>query len=77
MKAPPASYFIKKAACIESGSATPGHDSAGTISMKHIYEIAQIKHKDIPTASLESVCRSLIGTCRSMGIKVVNRPEDG
>lgn len=76
MKTPPASYFIKKAAGVNSGSGKPGHQSVASISLKHIYEIALIKQKDCPHVPVESICRTLIGSCKSMGIKVVGRPED-
>ena len=76
MKTPPSSYFIKKAAGIENGSKKTGHDFVGTISLKHIYEIAEIKKRDTPLASLESICKSLVGTCRSMGVKVIEKPEN-
>ena len=42
LRTPPASYFLKKAAEIEKGSAKPGHESAGTVSLRHIYEIAKV-----------------------------------
>jgi len=32
--------------------------------------------QDTPLAPVESVVKSLMGTCRSMGVKVVARPED-
>lgn len=76
MKTPPASYFIKKAAGLESGSQRPGHQHVGTLSLKHLFEIAEVKQKDTPLASVEAVCKSLMGTCRAMGIRVVARPED-
>ena len=41
IKSPPASYFIKKAAGISIGSQEPGHKKSGTISLKHVYEIAK------------------------------------
>ena len=43
VKPPPSSWFIKKAASLEKGSATPGHESAGKISIKYLYEIAKVK----------------------------------
>src|SRR5262245_25408180 len=43
MKTPPVSYFIKKAAKLESGSKTPGRDVAGSISAAQVREIAQQK----------------------------------
>ena len=78
MKTPPATYFIKKAMGMEEsgGSQRPGHTEAGVISAKHLYEIALIKHQDTVRTELQATCRSLVGTCRSMGIRVVPRPED-
>lgn len=76
MKTPPTSYFIKKAVGIESGSQKPGHEVAGSISLKHIYEIALVKQRDVPHVPLKSICKSVIGTCKAMGITVVARPHD-
>ncbi|KAG5723590.1 hypothetical protein E4T56_gene18143 [Termitomyces sp. T112] len=45
-KTPPAAYFLKKAAGIEKGTGKPGHVSNGTVSLKHVYEIAKIKSTD-------------------------------
>lgn len=69
---PPVSYFLKAAAGIEKGAAKPGHEVAGEVSVKHIYEIALVKSKDpaFQGISLESVCKTIVGSSRSMGIKV-------
>ena len=74
-KTPPTTYFLKKAAGIESGSQRPGHQSVATISAKHVYEIAKVKQQDSKDVPLESMCRNIVGTCRSMGIKVVGTLE--
>lgn len=73
MKTPPVTYFIKQAASLKSGSQRPGHAVAAEISVKNIYDIAQQKQQDAPDMSLESICRSVAGTCRSMGVRVVNQ----
>src|SRR5262245_3968049 len=45
---PPVSYFLKKAAKIESGSQTPGKGSvAGKVTMTQIKEIAKEKMSDL------------------------------
>jgi len=75
MKTPPASYFIKKAAGIDSASQRPGHQTTGGISLKHVYAIAEVKQKDTPHIPLESVCKGIMGTCRSMGVRVIRNPE--
>lgn len=43
------------------------------LSLKHIYEIAKIKKTDAVLADLplETVCKSVIGTAKSLGIEVV------
>src|SRR5206468_3997780 len=46
MKTPPASYFLKKAAKINSGSKAPGRDVAGFVTMEQVREIAQAKLAD-------------------------------
>jgi len=70
-KTPPAMYFIKKALGLKDASQRPGHSSAGTISAQQVYEIAKVKQADTPYLELHSICRSIAGTCRSMGIQVV------
>ena len=40
VKSPSVTWYLKKAAGIESGSSRPGHVVASTLSVKHIYEIA-------------------------------------
>lgn len=76
VKTPPATYFIKKAAGISKGANRPGHEFAGTVSLKHLYEIALVKQQDLPDVPLRSVVKTLMGTCKAMGVKVVAKPED-
>lgn len=73
VKSPAVSWYLKNAAGIESGSSRPGHAVASTITLKHVYEIAKVKKED-PSCNhvpIESICKSIIGTANSMGIKVV------
>lgn len=55
------------------GAGQPGHDSAGTVSLKHVYEIAKIKQSELRMSglSLEGLCKSVIYQARSIGISVV------
>ncbi|XP_043542541.1 39S ribosomal protein L11, mitochondrial [Chiloscyllium plagiosum] len=52
-----------------------GHEVAGMVTVKHIYEIAKVKSQDesfrLQDMSLENVCKTLIGCAKSLGIKVV------
>jgi len=71
MKTPPASFFLKKAAQLGSGSKEPGRVSAGQVTMAQVREIAKTKMKDLNTDDLEAAARTVAGSARSMGLKVV------
>jgi large subunit ribosomal protein L11 len=71
MRTPPVSYFIKKAAKLESGSKTPGRDKAGSITRAQVKEIAEKKMADLNSDTVESAMRMIEGSARSMGIEVV------
>lgn len=71
MRTPPASFFLKKAASLTSGSKAPGRDVAGSVTMDQVREIAKVKMKDLNTDNLEQAARTIAGSARSMGITVV------
>ncbi len=70
MRTPPVSYFIKKAAKLESGSKTPGRDKAGTVTRAQVKEIAERKIKDLNCDTIDAAMRMVEGSARSMGIEV-------
>jgi large subunit ribosomal protein L11 len=70
MRQPPASFFIKKAAKLESGSKAPGRDVAGSVTMGQLREIAAKKMADLNANDVDAACRMLAGSARSMGIQV-------
>ncbi|KAF8520107.1 mitochondrial 54S ribosomal protein YmL19 [Gautieria morchelliformis] len=72
-KTPPVTYFLKKTSGIEKGAAKPGHEVTGTVSLKHIYEIAKVKQTDehLKHLPLESITRMILGSSRSLGLRVV------
>jgi len=55
------------------GASNPGHETVGTVSLKHVYEIAKIKQSELRLSglSLEGLCRSIIYQAKSIGINVV------
>ena len=73
IRSPPVSYVVKRASGIQKGPSNPSLDNpSGYITPEAVYEIAKIKHQydhrwHIP---LEGVARSVIGTCRSLGVQV-------
>jgi large subunit ribosomal protein L11 len=71
MRTPPVSYFIKKAAKLESGSKAPGRDKAGSITKAQVKEIAEKKMADLNSGTVEAAMRMIEGSARSMGIEVV------
>ncbi|MDR0552715.1 MAG: 50S ribosomal protein L11 [Holosporales bacterium] len=72
MKTPPVSYFIKKAANIQSGSGKTGITaSIGKITMAQIRDIAEKKIQDMNAGSIEAACQMIVGSARSMGVDVV------
>ena len=72
LKQPPVSAQVRKAAGIEKGSGTAGPSAnAGQITKAQVAEIAKKKGSEMTAASLEAAMRSVAGTARSMGVKVV------
>jgi large subunit ribosomal protein L11 len=55
------------------GASNPGKETVGTVSLKHIYEIAKIKQTELRLSglSLEGLCKSIIFQARSVGVEVV------
>lgn len=68
IKTPPASYLIKEATKLKSGSKKPGSEKAGTITRAQLEEIAKLKEPDLTAADLDAAVRTIAGSARSMGI---------
>ncbi len=71
-KTPPAAILIKKACNIKSGSSVPQKIKVATITKAQVQEIAELKMPDLTAASLEAAMSMIAGTCRSMGVTVVD-----
>ncbi|AJC72906.1 50S ribosomal protein L11 [Pseudothermotoga hypogea DSM 11164 = NBRC 106472] len=72
VKTPPASFLLKRAANIESGSGEPKRKIVGKVTRKQIEEIAKLKMPDLTANDLEAAMRIIEGTAKSMGIEVVD-----
>ena len=71
-KTPPVTYFLKKAAGIQKGSQTPGKGgTVGQVTMAQIREIAEKKMVDLNANDIDAAATMLVGSARSMGLKVV------
>src|SRR4051812_24151997 len=69
-KTPPATFLIKKAANLKSGSKEPGKVSAGTIARSELTKIAEQKMADLNANDLEQATKIIEGSARSMGLEV-------
>ena len=72
-KTPPASYFIKQAINLKSGSKEPGRSVAGKITRTQLRDIATKKMKDLNANDVEAAARIIEGSARSMGLEIVER----
>jgi large subunit ribosomal protein L11 len=70
MRTPPVSYFLKKAAKIESGSKTPGRGNIASVTKAQVREIAEKKMKDLNCETVEAGMRMVEGSARSMGLEI-------
>jgi large subunit ribosomal protein L11 len=70
MKTPPASYLLKKAAGIKSGSGEPNTKKVGKVTRAQLEEIAKATEPDLTAADLDAAVRTIAGSARSMGLDV-------
>jgi large subunit ribosomal protein L11 len=68
MKTPPASFLLKKAAGIKSGSGEPNSKKVGTVTRAQLEEIVNIKTPDLTAADMDAAVRTIAGSARSMGL---------
>ncbi len=71
LKTPPAAVLVKRACNIQSGSANSIKNKVATITKAQVKEIAELKMPDLNASSVESAMSMIEGTCRSMGVTVV------
>ncbi len=69
-KTPPASDLLKRALNLEKASSAAGQEKVGALPREKLYEIAQLKMKDLNALDVEGAARIIEGTARSMGIDV-------
>lgn len=69
-KLPPVSELIKKELGLAKGAANVGRETVGKLSMTQVEKIAAEKMEDLNTTELESAKKTVMGTARSMGVKI-------
>lgn len=80
LRTPTVSWLLLQAANVKEiknkirGANRPGHETVGTVTLKHVYEIAKIKQSEtrLSGLSLEGLCKSVIASAKSIGVKVVS-----
>jgi large subunit ribosomal protein L11 len=73
VKSPPTAFLIKRVIGMKKGPTNPDAAVAsGFITPEAVLEIARIKKEDANRwhLPLEGIARSVVGTCRSMGVQV-------
>jgi large subunit ribosomal protein L11 len=71
-KTAPASYLIKKAIGINSGSAEPHKEKVASITRDQLKNIAEAKMEDLNANDIDAAISIIAGTARSMGVTVDN-----
>ncbi|WP_443747382.1 50S ribosomal protein L11 [Asticcacaulis solisilvae] len=71
-KTPPATFFIKQALGLKSGSKLPGRDVVGQITRQQLRDIAEKKMKDLSAIDIEAAAKIIEGSARSMGLRIVD-----
>ena len=69
-KTPPASFLLKKAAGVKSGSGTPNTKKVGKVTRAQLEEIATLKMPDLTAAGMDAAVRTIAGSARAAGIEV-------
>lgn len=67
----PAAQMIMAAANIKKGSGEPNTKKIGTITRSKLSEVAEAKLPDLNAYDVEAATNILEGTCRQMGLEVV------
>ncbi|KAG8527500.1 uncharacterized protein KY384_007652 [Bacidia gigantensis] len=78
LRTPTTSYLLLQAAGVKEskgkvrGARSPGKEAVGSISLKHVYDIARIKQSELRLSglTLEGLCRSVIAQAKTVGIAV-------
>jgi len=71
-KQPPATDLIMKEAGIKKGSDNPLLNKVATLTKDQLLKIVDLKIEDLNTNDREQAAKIIAGSCRSMGIDIVD-----
>ena len=69
-KLPPVAEMIKKLLKLEKGAGKTGQEVVGKLTKGEVEQIAKEKMKDLNTTTIEAAVKIVMGTARSMGVKI-------
>lgn len=69
-KLPPVSAMIKRMLGLAKAGGKAGREVAGTMTKAQVEEVAKEKLPDMNTTDVEAAKKTVMGTARSMGIKI-------
>jgi len=69
-KLPPVSEMIKQALKVKLGAKSAGKEIIGTLTKSQLEEITKLKIQDMNTTNLKSAMKTVMGTAKSMGVKI-------
>ncbi|QPC82862.1 50S ribosomal protein L11 [Phototrophicus methaneseepsis] len=72
LKSPPTAFLIKKAAGVAKGAGNSVTETVGKLTRQQVREIAEQKFEDMNALDIEAAMKQVEGTCRNMGIEVVD-----
>lgn len=72
IKTSPVAGLVLKAAGVAKGSANPKTTKVGNITKADVRKIAEYKLPDLNCTDVEAAMKVIEGTCRNMGIEVVD-----
>ncbi len=73
-KTPPAAILLKRAIGVAKASGEPNRNKIGTVTLKQVREIAELKMPDLNANDVDAAMEMVKGTARSMGIDVETAP---
>jgi len=71
-KQPPASALIMRAAGLKKGTDNPMKNKVGKITKDQLMEIVKQKIQDMNTDCIEAASATIAGSCRSMGVDIID-----
>jgi len=70
---PPVSALLLKEAELSKGSGAAGLKTVGALKIQHLIKVAKLKYEKIGGKSLKQKVLELLGTCKSLGLRVESK----